>query len=275
MLKGLRELFTSGPAPYADAHEPIPLGEVLKRNWLELWYQPKIDLRDMQPVGAEALVRARHPGRGVVAPHIFLSRASEADLLTLSERVILTALQDWELFARQGAAMKLAVNVPLSALVKLPLAQMLREARPSSGQWPGLVFEVAEEQIIGDLPLADEIASALRSLDCTLALDDFGAGYSALSRLRQLPFSEIKIDRMYVMNCHRDQRNADLCLRTIELGRRSGLSVVAEGIETVQESQKLQSLGCHVGQGFLFAKPMPKGQLIGLMRHQESAISRQ
>jgi EAL domain-containing protein (putative c-di-GMP-specific phosphodiesterase class I) len=275
MLKGLRELFSSGPAPYADADEPIPLGEVLKRNWLELWYQPKIDLRNMQPVGAEALVRARHPGRGVVAPHIFLSEASEADLLTLSERVILTALQDWELFARQGVAMKLAVNVPPSALVKLPLAQILREARPSSGKWPGLVFEVAEEQIIGDLPLAEEIASALRSLDCTLALDDFGAGYSALSRLRQLPFSELKIDRMYVMNCHRDQRNADLCMGTIALGQRFGLSVVAEGIETVHESQQLQSFGCHIGQGFLFAKPMPKGQLIGLMRRQEAAVSNQ
>jgi EAL domain-containing protein (putative c-di-GMP-specific phosphodiesterase class I) len=67
------------------------------------------------------------------------------------------------------------------------------------------------------------------------------------------------------MNCHRDRRNADLCARAIELGRRFGLSVVAEGIESVHESRKLQSLGCHIGQGFLFAKPMPKGQLIGLM----------
>lgn len=273
MLKSLRELFSSGPAPYADPHEPIPLAEVLKRNWLELWYQPKIDLRDMRPVGAEALVRARHPERGILAPHVFLSGASESDLIALSEEVIFTAVRDWELLARQGVAMKLAINVPPATLVKLPLARMLREARPSSGDWPGLIFEVAEEQIIHDLMLADEIAEALRPLDCTLALDDFGAGYSALSRLQHLPFSEIKIDRIYVMNCHRDQLNADLCSTTVDLGRRLGLTVVAEGIETVQESQKLRVLGCHIGQGFLFAKPMPKGQLVGLLRERLSGHS--
>jgi EAL domain-containing protein (putative c-di-GMP-specific phosphodiesterase class I) len=268
MLEGLRNLFSSGPAPYGGPKDKITLGEVLKRDWFELWYQPKIELKTMRLVGAEALVRARHPQRGVVAPYFFLPDASEADLHALTERVILTALGDWEIFHEHGVAMKFAVNVPVSAFVKLPIPRMLREARPRAASWPGMVMEVTEDQIIHDLNLANDVAGALRELNCTLALDDFGAGYSSLARLKQLPFSELKIDRSYVMNCDNDALNAGLCETIVELSRRFGLKTVAEGIETIHESHKLQGIGCQVGQGYLFAKPMPKGQLIGMMRNR-------
>lgn len=266
MLKSLRNLFSSGPAPYADPKAEIPLGEVLARDWFELWYQPKIELKTMRLVGAEALVRARHPTRGVVAPFFFLPKASEEDLLKLTEQVILTALGDWEIFNEHGVSMKFAVNVPVSAFVKLPIPQMLREARPRAESWPGMVLEVTEDQIIHDLNLANDVAGALRALNCTLALDDFGAGYSSLARLRQLPFSELKIDRSYVMNCDKDQLNAGLCETIVELSKRFGLKTVAEGIENIYESHKLQGIGVNVGQGYLYAKPMPKGELIGIMR---------
>lgn len=266
MLKGLRNLFSSGPAPYADPKATIPLGEVLTRDWFELWYQPKIELKTMRLVGAEALVRARHPTRGVVAPFFFLPNANEEDLLKLTEQVILTALGDWEIFNEYGVSMKFAVNVPVSAFVKLPIPQMLREARPRAGNWPGMVLEVTEDQIIHDLNLANDVAGALREQNCTLALDDFGAGYSSLARLRQLPFSELKIDRSYVMNCDKDQLNAGLCETIVELSKRFGLKTVAEGIENIYESHKLQGIGVNVGQGYLYAKPMPKGELIGIMR---------
>ena len=269
MLQGLRKFFSAPePAPYADPKAKIPLGEVLRRNWFELWYQPKIELRSMRMVGAEALVRARHPDRGVVAPFFFLPGAGEDDMLALTEQVILTALGDWDVFNDYGVGMKCAVNVPVSAFVKLPIPQMLREARPRAANWPGLVLEVTEDQIINDLALANDVAGALRELNCTLALDDFGAGYSSLARLRQLPFSELKIDRSYVMNCDRDPLNAGLCETIVELGKRFGLGIVAEGIETVHESHKLQGIGCDVGQGYLFAKPMPRGELIALMRQR-------
>ena len=268
MLKSLRNLFSAAPAPYADPKGKIPLSEVLKRDWFELWYQPKIELKTMRLVGAEALVRARHPQRGVVAPFFFLPEASEDDMLRLTEQVILTALGDWDVFNENGVAMKSAVNVPVSAFVKLPIPRMLREARPRAANWPGMVLEVTEDQIIHDLNLANDVAGALRELNCTLALDDFGAGYSSLARLKQLPFSELKIDRSYVMNCDRDPLNAGLCETIVELSKRFGLKTVAEGIETMHESHKLQGIGCEVGQGYLFAKPMPRDQLIGLMRNR-------
>jgi len=266
MLKSLRKLFAAGPDEYADPKSKIPLGEVLRRDWFELFYQPKIDLKSMRLSGVEALVRARHPERGVLPPAVFLPGASEEDLLVLTERVILTALRDWDIFAEYGVGLKMAVNVPVSAFVKLPLAEMLRDARPRAANWPGLIMEVTEDEIINDLNLANDVAAALREHQCNLALDDFGAGYSSLARLRQLPFSELKIDRSYVMNCDADKLNAGLCETIVELGKRFGLKTVAEGIETTHESHKLQGIGCHVGQGYLFAKPMAKGQLIGLMR---------
>jgi EAL domain-containing protein (putative c-di-GMP-specific phosphodiesterase class I) len=268
MLEGLRTIFAQRPDSYADPKAKIPLGEVIARNWLELWYQPKIDLRTMRLAGAEALVRARHPTRGVVAPFFFLPDANEEDLLKLTEMVILTALGDWDIFNDYGVPMKFAVNVPASAFVKLPIPQMLREARPKAPDWPGMILEVTEDQIIHDLALANEVAAALREQNCNLAIDDFGAGYSSLARLRQLPFSELKIDRSYVMNCDHDQVNAGLCETIVELGKRFGLKIVAEGIETVHESHKLQSIGVDVGQGYLYAKPMPKGELIALMRRR-------
>jgi EAL domain-containing protein (putative c-di-GMP-specific phosphodiesterase class I) len=268
MLETVRQWFSPAPSEVEPADGKIILADVLGRDWFEQWYQPKIELRSMRLYGAEALVRARHPQRGMVPPGLFLPGASEADMLALTERVILTALRDWDDFAANGMSVKLAVNVPVSALIKLPISAMVREERPKAENWPGLILEVTEDEIIRDLKLANDAADRLRESHCSLALDDFGAGYSSIARLKQLPFSELKIDRAYVMDCNTDRVNAGLCEVFVELGKRFGLKTVAEGIETTHESHKLQALGCEIGQGYLYAKPMSKGQLIGLMRRR-------
>jgi EAL domain-containing protein (putative c-di-GMP-specific phosphodiesterase class I) len=266
MLKALRQMFSPPPEEVEADDGKVTLADVLRRNWFELWYQPKIELKTMRLYGAEALVRARHPTRGVLPPGVFLPGASEADMLALTERVIRTALRDWDDCAAHGLSVKFAVNVPVSALVNLPIADIVREDRPQAPNWPGLLLEVTEDEIIHDLKLANEVAESLSASHCSLALDDFGAGYSSIARLRQLPFSELKIDRAYVTNCHSDRVSAGLCEVFVELAKRFGLKTVAEGIETTHESHKLQALGCDIGQGYLFAKPMSKPQLIGLMR---------
>jgi EAL domain-containing protein (putative c-di-GMP-specific phosphodiesterase class I) len=266
MLKALRQMF-SCPADEVEADDgKVTLADVLRRDWFELWYQPKIELKTMRLYGAEALVRARHPTRGLLPPGVFLPGASEADMLALTERVICTALKDWDDCAAYGMSVKFAVNVPVSALVKLPISDIVREQRPKAPNWPGLILEVTEDEIIHDLKLANEVADTLSASQCSLALDDFGAGYSSIARLRQLPFSELKIDRAYVTNCHSDRVNAGLCEVFVELAKRFGLKTVAEGIETTHEAHKMQALGCDVGQGYLYSKPMSKAQLIGLMR---------
>ena len=267
MLKGLRKLLTLDPAgsPAGAADGTLTLREVLRRDWDELWYQPKIDLRTRRLVGAEGLVRARRPDGSVVPPAAFLPGAQEHEMLVLTERVILTALRDFEDCAALGASVQLSVNVPASAFFKFPIAQLLREERPSTPTWPGLILEVTEDEVLNDLKIAADVADQLRELGCTLALDDFGAGYSSLARLRQLPFAELKIDRSYVSNCHDDRLNGGLCETIVKLGKRFKLKTVAEGIESMQEAEKMQALGCDVGQGYLFARPMAKAEFLNAL----------
>lgn len=246
----------------------VTLQQALQKNWLELWYQPKIDLPTKRLAGAEGLIRVQHPEHGTLFPGSFLPGASEDDMLQMTESVIITALRDWEDLAAHGVSVKLAVNAPVSALVKLPLAQILRKERPKAANWPGLILEVTEDEIVNDLAVANDVANELRAHNCSLAIDDFGAGYSSLARLRQLPFSELKIDRSYVTDCDADRTNAGLCEVIVELAHRFGLKTVAEGIETTHESHKLQGIGCNVGQGYLFAKPMDKASFLSLLRRR-------
>jgi EAL domain-containing protein (putative c-di-GMP-specific phosphodiesterase class I) len=269
MLKALKGMFAGAePAVAADderdaSGKPIvTLAKALERGWLEVWYQPKVSLQTHNWVGAEGLIRARHPELGVLGPGAFLPGAGEDEMLEMTQYVILTALRDWNDCAALGMpGLNLAVNVPASGFVKLPIAQLIREGRPKSDQWPGLILEVTEDQIVNDLAMANEVANELRDLKCSLAIDDFGAGYSSLGRLRQLPFSELKIDRAYVMDCNLDKVKAGMLESIIDVARRFGLKTVAEGIENHHESHKLQGLGVPVGQGFLFARPMPKAEL--------------
>jgi len=271
MLKALKGLFAAANEPAQDEDEErdasgkpqVTLARALKRNWLELWYQPKVSLQTGHMIGAEGLIRVRHPELGVLGPGAFLPGAGEPEMLQMTEKVIATALRDWNDCAELGMpALGLAVNVPASAFVELPIARIIREERPASDQWPGLILEVTEDQFVNDLKMANDVASELREQRCSLAIDDFGAGYSSLGRLRQLPFSELKIDRAYVTDCHRDRVKEGMVESILSLARGFGLKTVAEGIETYHESHKLQGLGVQVGQGFLFAKPMPKAELL-------------
>jgi EAL domain-containing protein (putative c-di-GMP-specific phosphodiesterase class I) len=279
VFEGLRTLLAPTKTEPDPGDGAVTLRDVLRRGWLELWYQPKIELRAKRLVGAEGLARARRPDGSVLSPAAFLPGAKEDEMLALTERVILTALRDFEDCAALGASVMLSVNVPVSAFVKLPIAQILREERPAVDTWPGLILEVTEDEAMNDLKIANDVADQLRELHCTLALDDFGAGYSSLARLRQLPFSELKIDRSYVTNCHVDRVNAGLCETIVELAKRFGLKTVAEGIETVHESHKLQGIGCDIGQGYLFAKPMAKADFLGALDRRmvgkpQSAVQR-
>src|SRR5262249_26292891 len=150
MLKTLRSLFVSAAPPPAEplpADGKVTLADVLRRGWFEQWYQPKIELRTRRLVGAEALVRARQPDGRVLPPGVFLPGAPEADMLALTERVIATALSDWEELAANGIPVTLAVNVPVSALVKLPIADIVRAGRPKAESWPGLILEVTEDEV--------------------------------------------------------------------------------------------------------------------------------
>ena len=256
-------------APKAAAASAAPsLDELMNLKRLELWYQPKIDLKQRNLVGVEGLVRGNHPELGIIPPGAFLPTASEESMLKLSEMIILTALADWTRFAEQGFSLKIALNVPVAALVKLPISAIVRENRPRSDRWPGLILEVTEDQVVRDISLAHEIATQLKIYDIVLAIDDFGTGYSHLARLRDLPFGELKLDRNLVANCGDDSTSAALCQTGIDLAHRFGSIAVAEGIEKNSEMETLLKMRCDLGQGFLFAPPMPLDRFVGLLRQR-------
>ena len=162
-------------------------------NWLDVWYQPKIDLRRKCLAGAEALVRMHHPQAGLLWPEDYLSLLDEDGLAKLVEYTLLTTLRHWTIFADAGFDLRLAVNVPAVMLPKLPIKALVAAHRPQSNKWPGLILEVSEDQIVRDIALTRKVAEELKTCGMAVAIDDFGAGYSSLSSLRELPFAELKI----------------------------------------------------------------------------------
>ena len=252
----------------------IDLDEALSNKWIEFWYQPKIDLRKKQLVGAEAFARARHPTHGILMPGAFMPGAKELTLIALSEMALSKALTAAVDFAGLGVNLRMAVNIPVSALVKLPVAEIVQNFRPQFEKWPGVIIDVAEEQIVTDLALASDITKRLHHLDVQLAIDDFGRGYSSLVRLKELPFAELKLDRTFVTDCGTDKVNAPLCKTVIDLAHNFGSVAVAIGIEKASDALALVSMGCDYGQGFLLGQPMPEERFVSLLRQRTGSPGR-
>ena len=252
----------------ADALPRIAIAEALRNHWFEIWYQPKIDLKRKCLAGAEALARIRHPELGVLLPGSFLPEVDEASVAELAQHALLATLCDWSMFEDAGFNLHLAINVPVGVLSKLPIAKLVDEYRPKSERWPGLIVEVTEDQIVRDIALARDIAGQLQVSGIQIAIDDFGAGYSSFSSLRELPFAELKVDRSFVLGCATDATNAAICQTAIDLAHRFGSAAVAEGVENQADLQALMVMGCDFGQGVLIAPPMPKERFLDLLRQR-------
>jgi EAL domain-containing protein (putative c-di-GMP-specific phosphodiesterase class I) len=270
--KILHELKLGDPPALAARLE---LDEALRKNWIEFWYQPKIDLRKKQLVGVEAFARARHPQYGVLTPNAFMPGAKEPELVTLSELALTQGLKANVNFAKLGVSLRLAVNIPVNALVKVPVAEIVETYRPQFEKWPGVIIDVMEEQIVADLALATDLTKKLKPLNVHLAIDDFGRGYSSLTRLKELPFAELKLDRIFVADCGTDKVNAPLCKTVIDLAHGFGSIAVGIGIEKASDALALISMGCDYGQGFLLGQPMPEDRFISLLRQRAASQGRQ
>jgi EAL domain-containing protein (putative c-di-GMP-specific phosphodiesterase class I) len=256
------------PRPLGTEVVQVSIDEALQNNWLDTWYQPKIDLRRKCLAGAEVIVRMDHPQAGVLWPDQFIDLFDENDLAKLFERTLPAILREWTTLADAGFGLRLSVNIPASILLKLPIKALVTAHRPQSTTWPGLTLELSEDQIVREIALTRKIAEELKICNVALAIDDFGAGYSSLSSLRELPFAELKIHRSFVKNCAVDVTNAAICQTAIDLCHRFGSTVVAKGIDSIADLQALIVMGCDFGQGPLLAPPMPKdGFLEALRQH--------
>jgi EAL domain-containing protein (putative c-di-GMP-specific phosphodiesterase class I)/CheY-like chemotaxis protein len=252
----------------------IDLDEALSKGWIEFWYQPKIDLRKKQLVGAETFARARHPTLGVLLPGAFTPGAKESSLVSLSETALSSSLKAGLSFAKLGVNLRMAVNIPINALVKLAIADIVQTYSPQFEKWPGLIIDVSEEQILPNLALAIDLTKRLLHLNVKLAIDDFGRGYSSLARLKESPFAELKLDRNFVTDCGTDEVNAPLCRTVIDLAHNFGAVAAAIGIEKASDALALVSMGCDVGQGFLLGQPMPEERFVSLLRQRANPPAR-
>jgi EAL domain-containing protein (putative c-di-GMP-specific phosphodiesterase class I) len=246
----------------------IGLDEALQNNWIEFWYQPKIDLRRKRLAGVETYARARHPEHGVLQPACFMAGAEKDCLLALSELALRNSLRVSDLFAKLGINLRVAINMPVDVLVALPITEIVRQFHMPGDNWAGLIIEVAEEQIVADLPLALDVTKRLQHYNVKLSIDEFGRGYSSLAKLKKLPFAELKIDRTFVNNCGTDKANAPICKAVIDLAHNFGSIAVAMGIEKVSDVTALVSMGCDCGQGFLLGQPMPEERFVSLLKQR-------
>jgi EAL domain-containing protein (putative c-di-GMP-specific phosphodiesterase class I) len=237
----------------------------LANGWLELWYQPKIDLRTGALAGAEGLIRYCHPIHGVHTIDSLLPQASAETRAALTEYFLIGALHDRDELGRASINVRTALNASFDALANVDLAALIRQNRPKSEKWPGLILEVSEHEVIEDLNLAHEIATQLRIHDITLAINNFGAGFSSFERLRELPFSELKLHAGFVAGCADDARNAGICRAAIDLAHRFEVAAVADGLENASDLRAVQGMGCDVGQGPILAGPMPRSQFIAAL----------
>ncbi len=271
VIKIIQELKLGMPPAVAARLE---LDDALKNKWVEFWYQPKIAMRKKQLAGAEAYARVRHPQHGVVLAGAFTANASEAATIKLSELALENTLKTSAHFAKLGVNLRLSVNIPVPALVKMSIEDIVKAHHPDSEKWPGLIIDVPEEQIITDLALANELSKKLEPHNVRLAIDNFGRAYSSLAKVEELPFEELKLDRSFVADCGTDKVNAPLCKTVIDLAHSFGRYVVAVGIEKAADALALVSMGCDYGQGFLLGQPMPEERFISLLRQRAATQGR-
>jgi diguanylate cyclase (GGDEF)-like protein len=225
---------------------------------LVVFLQPQLDLRDGRVAGAEALVRWNHPTRGLLSPAHLLPAAEQAGLLRpLTDRVVDLAL---EAVGRWWYDREVPVSVNLSAanVTDLDLAGKVAAALHRHGLPPqALTLELVEDTLMVDPERGRTVLADLRASGMRTSIDDYGTGYSSLAYLRHLPVDELKLDRSLTSDVDRDPRAAAIVESTVALAHALGLSVVAEGVETLATSATLARLGCDVAQGYAIGRPMP------------------
>ncbi|MEV1288189.1 sensor domain-containing phosphodiesterase [Micromonospora sp. NPDC049679] len=254
------------------------LRRALDNDELEVYFQPKVTLGDRRLVGVECLARWEHPSHGAVSPEDFVAVAEHTGQLSkLTEAVLKEGLRrcrDWEV---RHDALSVAVNLSARTLNDPHFPNRVEELLGEFGVPPErLTFEIKEEGVLDGTDRPMPTLRRLRDLGVRLSVDDFGTGYSSLSYLRRLPVNEVKVDRSFVQGMATDPGDLAIVNAVVTLSQQFGLTVVAEGVESELTLELLQDIGCQIGQGFLFSRPLPYERLAAWYEAQtepESALS--
>jgi EAL domain-containing protein (putative c-di-GMP-specific phosphodiesterase class I) len=235
-------------------------------NQLRVHYQPEVDIRSGQVVAMEALVRWQHPSRGLVPPDDFILVAEDAGLIQGVDAWVLNhataQLSDW--LASGAATLRMAINVSGKELTDTDLIDRVQRACETTQIEPDMLEVEVTESATVETANALEILGELRSMGVRVAIDDFGVGYSMLSRLNDFPLDKLKIDGSFIRHVARVEDDAPIVSGIIAMGHSLGLEVLAEGVETQDQLTFLQAAGCDLAQGFLFSRPVD-GVVAGAM----------
>lgn len=252
------------------------LRTAIQNDELSLVFQPQIQLRTENVSCAEALIRWKRGNHGMVSPVEFIPVAEESGLITpigewMLERACRAAV-NWQ---RDIGRTAVAVNISARQFQSPDLVERIRDLLQSSGLEPSLLeLEITESSAMEDVNRAVHILDELKSLGIRLAIDDFGTGFSSMSYLSRFPIDRLKIDQSFVRNLEQDRAALEITAATILLGHKLGLEVVAEGVETEAQLQKLRELDCDQVQGFLFSKPVSESEFMAYSRrYADAAVS--
>lgn len=264
--RGASQYFSA--AMGSDARERFKLLKGLRagfeENRLFVVYQPQVDLGSSRALGAEALLRWRTDDGHFIPPDQFIPLAEQSGLIIpIGEFVMRTACRQLRKLQELGHAdFRMAVNISMAQFRHPGFLDMLGRALQETGvAGRDIELEITESMAMDDADLVLRVLADIKRLGFSVAIDDFGTGFSSLSQLRQLQVDRLKIDRAFVQEAQSSSAGSTIAQMVVNLGRGLGLTVIAEGIETEEQRRYLIDLGCHEGQGWLFAKPMPAEQL--------------
>lgn len=233
----------------------------VQREELKLRYQPIIDITTSRVVGVEALLRWHHPQHGSISPGKFIPVMEETGVITVIGQWVLREackqVCEWRASLPDDYPLKISVNLSARQLAQQNLTEQVAQVLTETGLPEELLrLEVTETAIMHNSQVAVQTLTALKKLNISICIDDFGIGYSSLSRLQQLPIDTLKIDRSFIQNMSVKGGGTEILRTIIDLAENLGLDIVAEGVETIEQLETLRQLGCQHVQGFYFARPM-------------------
>jgi len=243
----------------------IELSSAIQRGEMHMHYQPKVRCRDLQPVGAEALMRWDNRSRGTLTPDVFIPVAEHTgQIKALTIWAMNTALRQAGEWTHSFGDISIAVNVPAELVVEHDLPDLVENALKLWGSdHVQLVLEITERSLVVAPEHSFKILSRIRAMGVKVSIDDFGTGYSCLAYFKNIPADELKIDKSFVSGLLEDPACAELTSLIIDLAHRFGLSVVGEGVEDAQTLQALVQRRCDVAQGYLLGKAMTSAEFQG------------
>jgi diguanylate cyclase (GGDEF)-like protein len=252
------------------------LRTAITESQLVLYYQPVVELATGRIEGTEALVRWKHPARGMVMPDEFIPLAEDAGLISeLGGWVLRTAvgqLRDWRAAGRAGDDFSMRINISPTDLQRLEFIEEVRDALSGAELSPELlVLELTEGAIVSGNELDRYSLNSLRKLGVGLEIDDFGTGYSSISYLRRLPVDKVKVDRSLLKDLGTDPAQPALIAAILQLIRACGLEAVWEGVETAEQAQHLADIGCVSAQGYYFGRPVPADEFAAVLDAQRAS----